>query len=109
LAATLLWQQREALGGLTALAPGAVCGRLAEILARTGLQLGGALVALGALDYAYQRWRHERDLRMTPQELREELRNLEGDRQVTGRRKDLSRELARRRAAAAIPPVKPMK
>jgi len=46
-------------------------------------------------------------MRMTPQELREELRNLEGDRQVAGRRKEWARDLSRRRAAevAAVRPV----
>jgi flagellar biosynthetic protein FlhB len=103
LAGILLYQQREALGELTALGPRAICDRLAGIFLGMSLKLGGTLLALGALDYAYQRWRHERELRMTPQELREELRNLEGDRQVVGRRKGLARELSRRRAAEAAP------
>jgi flagellar biosynthetic protein FlhB len=34
---------------------------------------------LAVFDYLYQRWKYERDLRMTPQEVRDELRNLEGD------------------------------
>ena len=35
------------------------------------------LLVLGVLDYAYQRWQHERDLRMTRREVRDELRQME--------------------------------
>ena len=38
---------------------------------------------------------------MTPQELREELRNLEGDPRTTARRKQTRRELSHRRTAAS--------
>lgn len=107
LAAVLIYQQREALGELTALGPSAICGRTAGVFMGISLKLGGALLAIGLVDYVYQRLRHERELRMTPQELREELRNLEGDRQVVGRRKGLARELSRRRAAEAAP-VRPV-
>ncbi|HEX4130155.1 MAG TPA: EscU/YscU/HrcU family type III secretion system export apparatus switch protein [Pirellulales bacterium] len=39
------------------------------------LKLGCALVAVGAVDYALQWWQRERDLRMTPRELRDEMKN----------------------------------
>ena len=70
-------------------------GRAAGIVLSIGLKLGGALLLLALLDYAYQWWRHERDLRMTPQELRKELRNLEGNPQVTAHRKQVQRDLGK--------------
>ena len=92
-----LYSQREALLGLSALAPSALVGQVTHILCGTALKVGAALLVLAILDYAYQRWRHEQDLKMTPQELREELRNLEGDPQVTARRKQVQRELSAKR------------
>ena len=66
---------------------------LFETIRRTGVrlafQLGGGVLALALLDYALQKWAFERDLRMTRQELREELRSAEGvraTRQVQQRR-----------------------
>jgi flagellar biosynthesis protein FlhB len=53
-----------------------------------GIALGAALriavllLTLGVLDYAYQRWQHERDLRMTRREIKDELRQAEGDPQI---------------------------
>ena len=65
--------------------------------------VGLALLVLALLDYAYQWWRHEQDLKMTPQELREELKNLEGNPQVIARRKQVQRDLVLQRLSALVP------
>ena len=57
---------------------------------------------MALLDYAYQWWRNEQDLKMTPQELREEMRNLEGNPQVIARRKQVRRDLVLQRIAALV-------
>ena len=93
-AGVVLYNQREALLGLIALPPAALAAQMAQILLWTTLKIGAALLVLAILDYAYQRWRHEQDLKMTPQELREELKNLEGDPQQKARRKQMQRSLA---------------
>ena len=90
----VLYNQRAALLGLAALAPSALAGQVGRILLGTTLKVGAALLVLAILDYAYQRWRHEQDLKMTPQELQEELRNLEGNPQLIARRKQVRRDLA---------------
>jgi len=61
------------------------------------------LVILAVFDYAYQRWEHERSLRMSKQEIKEENRQTEGDPLIKGRIKRLQREIARKRMMAAIP------
>ncbi len=94
-AGALLYREVNQILALAELAPPALAARAAGIVLSIALKLGGALLLLAVLDYAYQWWRHERDLRMTPQELREELRNLEGNPQVTARRKQVQRELSR--------------
>ncbi len=60
----------------------------------TSLKVGSALLILAVVDYGYQRLRHERELRMTPQELREEMRNVQGDPQLATRRREAQRCLA---------------
>jgi flagellar biosynthesis protein FlhB len=50
------------------------------------------MLALASLDYLYQRWRLERDLHMSPQEFREELREMQGDPRLAARRRDLARQ-----------------
>ena len=46
------------------------------------MKIAVALLVLAILDYGFQRWKYEQDLRMTPQEVREEMKNLEGNPQV---------------------------
>lgn len=89
-----LWSRREELASLVALDPAHLAARGWEICLWTVLQIGGALLALAVLDYAYQRWRLERELRMTPQEIREESRELDGDPQVDARRRNLAKQLS---------------
>ncbi len=76
---------------------------LIQILLWTSLKIGMALLLLAILDYAFQRWKHEQDLKMTPQEVREEMKNLEGDPQVKGRRRQVQRQLALNRLSSAVP------
>ncbi len=47
------------------------------------------------LDYALQRWKHERQLMMTREELKQESREEQGDPQVRSRQRKLQREAAR--------------
>jgi flagellar biosynthesis protein FlhB len=61
------------------------------------------LVILAILDYAYQRWEHERSLKMSKQEIKEENRQTDGDPLIKGRIKRLQREMARKRMMAAVP------
>lgn len=61
------------------------------------------LVLLAILDYAYQRYEHEKRLRMTRQEVKEERKQLEGDPMVRSRIRSLQREMARRRMMEEVP------
>jgi flagellar biosynthetic protein FlhB len=76
---------------------------LIDITLKTALWVGAALLVLAAFDYAWQRIRHERDLRMTPQEVREEMKNLQGDPQVMARRRAIQRQMVASRISSAVP------
>lgn len=61
------------------------------------------ILALALLDYAYQRWQYEQDLRMTIQEAREEMKQLEGDPRVKQRVRQIQRQMAMQRMMAEVP------
>lgn len=67
------------------------------------LRIGLALLVLGLLDYWYQRYEYEDRLKMTKQEVKDELRQMEGDPQVKARIRRLQQEASRRRMLAEIP------
>ena len=62
-----------------------------------------AMLVLSALDYIYQRWQHEKDLKMTKQEIKDEQRQTYGDPKVKARIRGVQIEMARRRMMEAVP------
>ncbi len=82
------------LASISALSVGEIAHYAWETCLWTCAKIALGLAALAVLDYALARWRFERDLKMTPQELREEMRTLQGDPQLLVRRRDLARQLS---------------
>ena len=54
---------------------------------RLGLYAGIALLVLAIIDYTYQRWQLEQELKMSKQEVKDEMRSMEGDPKVKQRRR----------------------
>ncbi len=67
------------------------------------LRIAMAMIIIAILDYAYQRFEHEKQLKMTHQEVKEERKQLDGDPQVKSRIRSLQREMARRRMMEQVP------
>jgi flagellar biosynthetic protein FlhB len=74
-------------------------GLLGALFARVAL----ALVVLALFDYLFQRWTLEQRLKMTRQELKEELKQTEGDPQLRARIRQVQRELSRARMMQNVP------
>ena len=66
-----------------------------------GFVAGLAVVAL--IDVPFQLWRYYAGLRMTREELRQEMKELEGDPQLKARIRSQQREIARRRMMSEVP------
>lgn len=67
------------------------------------LKILGLLIFLGILDWLYVRWDVERRLRLTRRELKEEIKQTEGDPLIRARIRQKQREIARRRMLAEVP------
>lgn len=93
-------QQALSLGTLE---PAAALGAGASVVYRLALRIGLALFVLALLDYFYQRWNWWRNLKMTKQEVRDELKRMEGDPQIRGRRRRMQLQLAMQRLSAEVP------
>ncbi len=64
---------------------------------KLAFQLSSALVFLALLDFLYQRWKLEQDLRMSKQEVRDEMKEMEGDPLMRQRRREAHRKVAQAR------------
>jgi flagellar biosynthetic protein FlhB len=101
-AAAIVWHKWEEIVGLTALSLPQVALYLVDLLLWTTIKIAAALLVLALAEYGFQRWKYEQDLRMTTQELKEELKNTQGNPEIAQRRRVL-RQLARQRIRAAVP------
>jgi flagellar biosynthetic protein FlhB len=68
-----------------------------------GLRAGTVLLLLAALDYGYGWYKHEKSLRMTKQEIRDEFRQQEGDPLVKSQRRRAARALLQRQLMVEVP------
>jgi len=75
----------------------------AELILTLALRLALVLLVLGLIDFAYQRFRFEQSIRMTKQEVREELRRMEGDPLIKRRRREVAARLAMQRISTEVP------
>ncbi len=102
-AAIVLWKRREEVLGAGGLDVPQLAQFLVNICLSATLWIGLALFVLAILDYAAQRWKLEQDLRMTHQEIREEMKNLQGDPQIVARRRAIQRQMVANRIGNAVP------
>lgn len=75
----------------------------ARLMFDLGIKLAAALLILSLFDLAWQRFRHERDIRMTKEEVKDELRSMEGDPQIKRRRRQLQFQMALQRLRKNVP------
>lgn len=67
------------------------------------MRAGMAYIVLAAADYIYLRWEFMRNMRMTKQEIKDELKQSEGDPFMRGRIRQLQRQMMARRMMAMVP------
>jgi flagellar biosynthesis protein FlhB len=74
-----------------------LCQQIGSALVAIAFQLSIGLAVLALADYGYQLWNFEQDIRMTKQEVREEMRHMEGDPHIRQRRREAHRKLSKAR------------
>jgi len=61
------------------------------------------VTVIAALDYFYQKWASLRGLKMTKQEVKDEVKNSEGDPHIKGRQRQIRLTRAKKRMLQAVP------
>ena len=103
MAYSILKGKMDEIPGLVALDTPGILAFVGNAALKLGFYTCLVLVVLAVVDYIFQRWQHERDLRMTKQEVKDEFRQREGDPMVRSRIRSIQREMATRRMMAAVP------
>jgi len=76
---------------------------LNSIIWEMGVRISAIMIIIGVADFAYQKWKHKEDLKMTKQEVKDEYKNSEGDPQIKGQQKQRMRQASQRRMMQAVP------
>jgi flagellar biosynthetic protein FlhB len=107
LVAAIAWYdlsgQVEALIGSAGLDVENFAAFLTTTLFWTTFRIASALLLLALFDFGFQWWKHEQDLKMTTQEVREEMKNMQGDPQIAMRRRQVQRQLVQNRLKSTVP------
>lgn len=74
-----------------------------EILAWVFFGICCSVVVIAMIDAPYQAWQHNKNLKMTLQEVKDEFKNQEGDPRVKGRIRTLQYQAAKRRMMSEVP------
>jgi flagellar biosynthesis protein FlhB len=99
----VLRRELETVPQLIHMAVGDIGGFIATVAFKICFCVCLALILLAALDYGYQRWQHEKDMRMTKQEVKEENKQREGDPQIKSKIRAIQMEMSRQRMMADVP------
>ena len=102
-AVMVLWINEPKLSHLSALPILSALAHTAEFLAWIFLLLTLPLLLIAGIDVPFQLYQHAQQLRMTKQEVKDEMKDTEGRPEVKGRIRRLQQELAQRRMMEQVP------
>ena len=100
------WSLRAAWPDMLALAQQSPFGLVAvtrQYAVRLLATAGFSYLALALLDYLYQLWDYERGLKMSREDIKQEVKQSEGDQMMKARVRSFGRQLARRQMFRDVP------
>lgn len=99
----LLWPEREVIFLVTAMDAAQFMGVLQTLAVRVLVGVLSIMMVIAAIDFLYQKQQHNKELRMSKQDLKDEFKQSEGDPMIKARLRQIRTERARRRMMAAVP------
>jgi len=78
-------------------------GLIGNLIWTLGLRVSVTLLILAVADFAYQKYEHEKSLKMSLSEIKQEMKQSDGDPQIKARIRKTQREMAKRRMMQDVP------
>lgn len=101
--ALVLWLTLDSFIQLSSMDLGEAIRDLVNLIGWAFVLISSTLILVAAVDVPFQIWDHKRQMKMTRQEVREEMKETEGRPEVRGRIRQLQREMATRRMMEEVP------
>lgn len=99
----LVWKDLDSLMLLSQMSVDSSFHHVANSTVTMGVAVAILLLILSIPDYIYQKYEHEKQLRMTKKEVKDEHKDMEGDPQIKSKRRQKQMELAMRRMMQEVP------
>jgi len=101
--AVALWTTLDDFIALNTMDLGPAVSQLGSLVGGSFVLIATTLIVVAMIDVPFQLWDHKRQLKMTRNELKEEMKDTEGRPEVKGRIRSLQREMAQRRMMEEVP------
>jgi flagellar biosynthetic protein FlhB len=98
-----IWHNRDAVLMLMSQPLAAAIPHLGSLMWDCFVAIMGGMLLIVAVDVPFQLYEHNKRLKMTKEEVRQEAKETEGNPEVKGRIRSMQREMARRRMMSEIP------
>jgi len=99
----VIWHYRDEMLGLASESLPSGVAHLTHMIGWSFIMITSAMILIVAIDVPFQLWEYSRKLRMTKEEVRQEMKESEGDPQLKGRIRAMQRETARKRMMSEVP------
>jgi len=103
ISAAIIWSLIEELLGLGSEPLPVALAHVAKLCGWSFLASSSVLIIIAAVDVPFQLWQHNKELKMTKQEVKDENKETDGRPEVKGRIRSLQYELSKRRMMDAVP------
>jgi len=101
--AFIIWMNLEDVLSLSLHNPWEILSTVARLTGLMGIAAAIVLILIGVLDYTYEKFDYEKNLKMSKQDIKDEYKNAEGDPKIKSKIKQRQREMAMRRMMQEIP------
>ncbi|GGD68249.1 flagellar biosynthesis protein FlhB [Paenibacillus nasutitermitis] len=98
-----LWNERAHILSLARVPVSSIFSYVASVAIRLGLEIGAILIALAVFDFFYQKYQHEKSLKMSKQDIKDEHKKSEGDPLIKGKIRERQRRMALQRMMQDVP------
>ncbi len=101
--AVIIWSLIDELVGLGTEPLQVALSHLAKLCGWMFMASSSVLIIIAAIDAPFQLWQHNKQLKMTKQEIKDESKETDGRPEVKGRMRAMQQEMSKRRMMEAVP------
>lgn len=100
---TSLWGEKDRLLALAHMEPLQIFQFTASVTLSLGVKIAALLLVLAIFDYLYQKYEHEKSIKMSKQDIKDEHKKAEGDPLIKGKIREKQRRMAIQRMMQNVP------